>query len=131
MITKEDIVKFGWKLTSAMSNGGTTGFTRKSLKPNKSGKIPIFNLEFNGSNTWYRKQNDPKLNEITLSKIDYNPTGIKGGSLADRGLTEEVLFKGIITDIEELKEKLLSFNEIYETYLEFKRDDILTNILKK
>lgn len=79
MITKKDIEKLGWKQIAVCANGGSLMFSQDNHL-----------LHFHGDNSFYKRDNDPRLKEIEI-EILYSD------------LSTVTIYKGHPIDVDDLK----------------------------
>lgn len=65
MVSSADILNLGWDKFSTLTNGGTKKFSKFT-------KLGVFLLTSSADNFNYRKNNDPKLKEITIEEVFVN-----------------------------------------------------------
>jgi hypothetical protein len=67
MITSNDLVILGWHHIASVANGGSKEFCNRNRT--ERNVLPLYILHFNGDNFIMKRNNDPKLTEITIDEI--------------------------------------------------------------
>jgi hypothetical protein len=70
MITSDDLEHLGWHHVGTSANGGSKEFCNRGR--DQQNILPIYLMRYNGDNFIMKKNNDPKLTEITIKEIVIN-----------------------------------------------------------
>ena len=89
----------GWHHVASSANGGSKEFCNRGREDRN--KLPLYLIEYHGDNFIYKKDNSPRLTEITLKEIIVN----KEAEKREDRLTWKVHYVGHPT-LEQLKEEI-------------------------